>query len=151
MVAKNIRPSMTFKTILAPVSGASGSERVLDTSLMLAKHFGAHVEVLHVSSDPRDAVPLVGEGMSGAMVEEIVQLAEKEMSGRARAARELYDDRLAKTQIPVISTRPTPGQATAGAPSVSWRQEVGREDVVVAVRGRIFDLGVVGRPGGVAD
>lgn len=151
MVAKNIRPSMTFKTILAPVSGAAGSERVLDTALSLARHFGAHVEVLHVSSDPRDAVPLVGEGMSGAMVEEIVQLAEKEMSGRARAARNLYDDRLAKAPIPVISTRPTPAQATGGTPSVSWRQEVGREDEVVAVRGRIFDLVVVGRPGGDAD
>jgi len=138
---------MAIRTILAPVSGGTGSDRVLDLALMIGRHFGAHVEILHVALDPREAVPLVGEGMSGSMVEEIVQLAEKEMHVRSAAARDLFDERVAKFSIPTAESPPAP----SGGVSVAWRQEVGREDEVVATRGRVFDLIVVGRPGGDSD
>ena len=49
---------MAIRTILAPLSGGAASEGPVETACRLAKHFGAHLEALHVRSDPREVLPL---------------------------------------------------------------------------------------------
>jgi len=132
---------MGLKTILACVSGGGASERVLETARRIAVPFGAHIEALHVRADPRGLVPYTGEGMDGSMIEEIMEVTEKEGAERATHAREVFEAFCGKTGL-TRSDRPIPGdQAT-----ISWREETGREDEIIAIRGRLFDMIAVGRP-----
>jgi len=63
---------MTIATILAVLEGTDTSDSALSAALALGKRFSARVDVLHVEPDAAAAVPIVGEGMSGAAVEQII-------------------------------------------------------------------------------
>src|SRR5712692_9258967 len=125
---------MTPKSILALVDGSALSEATLDTAVSVAKTFGARLEALHVRADPATLVPIVGEGMSGAMVEQVMDAMAKSVEGRAQRARAAYDKAAAKASFPIV-----------------WRQETGPEPVVLAAAGRLVDLSVLARPDAAAD
>lgn len=128
-----------FKTILVPVGDADSATQALDTAFRLAADFAAHVTALHVRTDPTSAVPLMGEGMSGAMVEEMLTVAERQASERAAACRQVFDAACARHGIP-LATAPCPG------PSAEWLDHTGREEEEVARFGRLHDLVVMTRP-----
>lgn len=132
---------MTVKHILVPLDGTDTSASVLDAALKVATGLSAHVEILHVRADAKNAVPLLGEGMSGAMIEEMITLAEKESASRAERARAQFDKAVKRFKLQVVESAPGPDAA-----SVSWVEEIGREEEVTARRGRLSDLVVVGRP-----
>src|SRR5262249_50583878 len=60
--------TMTPKRILVLVDGGPLSEATLETGIAAAAQFDAEVQALHVQADPATLVPIVGEGMSGALV-----------------------------------------------------------------------------------
>lgn len=132
---------MPIKTILVPLDGTEGAQLVLDAAFAVAQHLSAHVEVLHVRADSKNAVPLLGEGMSGAMIEEMIDLAEKEALTRAQKARAMFEEACRRLSLPVVDAPPGPQ-----GPSAAWVDETGREDEVTAQRGRLADLIVVARP-----
>lgn len=132
---------MPIKTILVPLDGTEGAQLVLDAAFAVAQHLSAHVEVLHVRADSKNAVPLLGEGMSGAMIEEMIDLAEKEALTRAQKARAMFEEACRRLSLPVVDAPPGPQ-----GPSAAWVEETGREDEVAAQRGRLADLIVVARP-----
>lgn len=132
---------MSIKTILVPVSAAESGGATLETAYQVARRFDAHIEALHVRADPKGLVPYTGEGMDGSMIEEIMEVTEREGGERAEKARELFDRFCARHGLEVADS---PADNTAV--TVSWRIEIGREDESVAMRGRLFDLVVVGRP-----
>lgn len=128
--------------ILCPISGAPENEPVLDMAYAVAKDLNSHLDVLHVEPEAKESIPLLGEGMSVAMVEDMIRIAETEASERAKRAKKMFDDSVARHNVPVADR----ASGDAGA-SVAWRKEHGREDEVIAWRGRLSDLIVVGRPG----
>ena len=65
----------TIKTILACLGEPESASATLALALKTAEKLQAHLDVLHVRIDAASAVPLVGEGMSGAMIEEMLTLA----------------------------------------------------------------------------
>ncbi|MBF0247160.1 MAG: universal stress protein [Alphaproteobacteria bacterium] len=134
---------MSIRSILAPLDGASDNQAILDTALNLACAFNAHLEVLHVRPDPRDAMPLFGEGMSGDLVEDIIATADREAGGRADRLRAMFAERAETRSIPQVAG---PGGGEDAA-TVAWREDMGREDEMVAWRGRLSDLIVTARPG----
>jgi nucleotide-binding universal stress UspA family protein len=121
---------MTPKSILVLVDGGPQSEATLATGLAVAKSFGAQVQALHVQADPATLVPIVGEGMSGAMVEQVMDAMAKAVDQRAQKARAAYDKL----------------SAAGSGVALTWRQEMGPEPVVLAAAGRLVDLTVLGRP-----
>ncbi len=125
---------MTLKSILALIDGSALSEATLDTGICVAKLFGAQLEALHVRADPATLVPIVGEGMSGAMVEQVMDAMSKAVEGRSQRARAAYDRVAGKAGVSVV-----------------WRQEMGPEPVVLASAGRLVDLLVLARPDAAAD
>ena len=134
---------MTYKVILVPVDSNAG-RRSLRAALGILKGTDGHIEAFHVRADSKEAVPLLGEGMSGSMIEEMIELADKDGDERSRAARGIFDTFVSETKIAVTEKISTSG----GAPSTSWRVEVGREDEKIANRGRVCDLIVMGQPVG---
>jgi len=119
---------MSPKSILVLVDGGPQSDSTLETGLAVAALFGARVQALHVQADPATLVPIVGEGMSGAMVEQVMDAMAKAVDQRAQKARVSYEK-----------------LAGRGAVTVTWRQEVGPEPVVLAAAGRLADLTVLDR------
>lgn len=132
---------MTVKTILVPIAGRDEDALALGAGLAIAQRFGAHVEVLHVAADPRDAVPFLGEGASGALIEQLMAAAAREAGTRSDKARRTFDTWRAEAGLPLVE-RATPG---AGA-STTWRQETGPEDEWIGGRGRLADIIVIARP-----
>jgi nucleotide-binding universal stress UspA family protein len=131
---------MSFKSILVALDGSAAGQSVLSTAVAVASALEAHLEVFHVRADSKEAVPLLGEGMSGAMIEEMIDLADRESADRARDARAAYETCIGANNLQVVERGPANGV------SVSWREETGREDEMVARHGRATDLIVAGRP-----
>ena len=73
---------MSYVKILAPLTGGSRDAIVLASAFAAAKPFNAHVVALFVRPDPAEAMPFYGEGVSGAMAQEIVDAA-KEAADKA--------------------------------------------------------------------
>lgn len=129
-----------YKTILVAVSDDVSGRAPLDAALAVGRHFGSHVSALHVKADPSNAVPLVGEGMSGVMVEEMISAAEQQADERAKQARAVFDELRERCAAPLVQAPPHPGF------SVAWREEIGREEDIIARCARLADLVVLGRP-----
>ena len=88
------------------VDGTDAARSALQTAFAAGQQFSAHVDALHVSADPKDAVPLLGEGMSGAMIEEMIQYAEKEAAERAASGRRMFDEQCARDSVSVSTMPP---------------------------------------------
>jgi len=129
---------MTIQTILVPVDGSEQSRHVLGAAVALGRERAAHVVALHARPDPRDSLPLLGEGISGVMIEDLMRLTEREGRERAERARALFDGFCASSGVPVIQGPPAPVGVSA-----SWLDVAGPEDDAVARRGRLADVIVV--------
>jgi nucleotide-binding universal stress UspA family protein len=132
---------MHIKTILVPVSGGDTDAAVLEAALVVAQRFGAHIEALHAQLDPRDAVPFLGEGASGALIQQIMEAAQRDAAARAGRARAAFDSWRQRAGLTLAET-PNGGNAA----TAFWREEVGAEDELVARRGRLVDMIVVAQP-----
>ncbi len=118
-----------YKSILAYLSDAATARQTLALALKVAVTHAARLRVLHVRPDATNAVPLVGEGMSGAMVEEMLALAETRAANRANELHGLFEQALADTPANAV-----------------WVEEVGQEEDLLALVGRLTDLVVMARP-----
>jgi len=132
-----------LKIILAVIPDEETGLATMETAFLAGRDLQCHVRVFHARPDPANAVPLVGEAMSGAMVDEMMELAEKEGAENAKAVRELFDKFCGRYAIPVTDEPPGPPEMSA-----AFQEETGIEDELVAVTGRMADLIVVGRPRG---
>src|SRR5689334_22564301 len=121
---------MAIRKLLLPLTSTEAGEAALVTALNIARLWNAHVLALHVRVDSRDVAPLAGEGLSGAMIEEMMAATEKESSDRAHAVRALFDRFVA--------------EHSAGA--ASFATVTGREEDLVAQQARLADLTVVPHP-----
>ena len=130
---------MTVRKILVPVDGSESQTGALETAFALAGDFAAHIAGLHVRIDPMEGVAFVGEGMSGALVQELIELTERESDERARTARAMFERVRTSAGFPA-ATVPTPG-----GPSAAWLEQAGREEDAIIRYGRLADLIVVGR------
>ena len=132
-----------FKTILAPMADALTGAVPLETSMRLAARYSGHVIALHVRSDPVTVVPLmIGESMggAGALVDELISVAKSQGNLQAKEARSAFDNACARHGAAILTSPQTSGL------SAEWIDLVGREDEVTAIRGRLSDLVVLGRP-----
>ncbi len=134
---------MTIKAILVPVTGQRQGPHSLEAGFYLAKRFTAHVSALHVLPDPGAAVPYVSEGMSGDMIQQICNVAEKEGLARSKRAETLFNEVRSAEGVTLIDS-PGDGKGV----SASWKMLQGQEDLVIAAQCRNADISVVSQPGG---
>lgn len=132
---------MAYSTILVSVDGLKGSTCSVDMAFRAAKFFSSHLTALHVRPDPKDTIPLLGEGMSVAMIEDMVRIAEDESTDRSQQARNIFDECISKYGFNLSD------QPGAEAPSAAWCEERGREDDIMTRLGRVSDLIIACRPG----
>ncbi len=128
---------MDIRTVLVPVTGADSGLAALDAAFEAARRLGAHVEGLHAHRNARDALAYIGEGMTGAMIEELIATAEQESAALDRRARGDFAAACEKAGFDQA-----PGKLAA-----QLRVETGRENELIALHGRVSDLIVVARAG----
>ncbi|MCW5751795.1 MAG: universal stress protein [Alphaproteobacteria bacterium] len=131
---------MAIRRILAPLSGAQSDEAALDCAFHVARRCEAHLDGLVTSVDSRDAVAFVGEGMTSAMIDQIMSAAEKEAREREARAGQLFERIRQRHQFP-LAERPA-----ASGVSARLLRRTGREDDIVAEQGRLADLIVAAKP-----
>lgn len=136
---------MAIKVILAPMSGAESAEATFVNALHVGRHLGAHVQAFHVSLDPRDSVAYLAEGMTSNVVQDIMSAVEKEGEERRERAHQQFKVLCQEAGAPITDELAGTGY------SASFATVVGREDDLLAVRGRLSDLIVVARSGGKGD
>ncbi|MEX2643998.1 MAG: universal stress protein [Acetobacterales bacterium] len=132
---------MDIRTILLPFTSTPGDKAAMELAFVIANKYRSNVHGLHVRMDPRDIAPLAGEGLSGAMIEEMMESAEKEGMEHSSAARRMFDEYCKSKGIPFVEEPPGPGGVSA-----SWHTEIGREEDVVSWHGRLHDIIVISRP-----
>lgn len=132
---------MSVRKFLLPVSSKASAGGALQAGLILARMWNAHLEVLHIQSDTREIAPLAGEGLSGALIEDMMNATEQEDSLRTKGLQDIF---LAATEQAGI----TVGEPHRGAsePSASFTTLVGREEQLVAHKARLADLTIVPHP-----
>ncbi len=129
---------MSIKTILAPVNGTDADGPRLKLAFAAARRLDAHVDVMFTRLDPADAVPVVGEGMSSAVIDQLITAAEQEARRCRDVARRHFEVAVSALGVPVHDTPPGPGSATA-----AWEERVGREERLVRKRCALADLVVL--------
>jgi nucleotide-binding universal stress UspA family protein len=127
---------MAIRKLLLPLTGTGAGEAALATALMIA-----HVTALHVRVDSRDVAPLAGEGLSGAMIEEMMTATERESADRSSAVRGMFDLFIARHGVKLSEPRSEQNSATANFVALT-----GREEDTVAQQARLADLTVVPHP-----
>ena len=124
---------------LLTVVGDGNAAPILDTALMTAQRFNSHIVGLH-SLTTEYAVVFGGE-MGFSISSEVDRTLEREGHERRDQARRLFREFMNSKGVP-IGPMP-PGH---NAPSASWREEDGRQNAVVGMIGRVYDLIIVEQP-----
>lgn len=130
-----------LKILQAVIPEAGAGLATLETAFLLGRDQGSHVRVLHVRPDPATSIPLIGEAMSGALVDEVMRLTETQGKARETEVRALFEQVVGRLGLVVTEEPPGPGSL-----STSFQSVMGAEDDLAAVYGRLADLIVVGRP-----
>ena len=132
---------MPVRKLLLPLTGTAAGESALTAALVVARQYNGHILALHVRADSRDVAPLAGEGLSGAMIQEMMQATDKESGERSSAIRVMFDRAIESAGIRI--ERPT---AKADHPTATFAIVTGREEDVVAPHARLADITIVPHP-----
>ncbi|HWA29964.1 MAG TPA: universal stress protein [Rhizomicrobium sp.] len=130
---------MAYVKILAPVTGTACDGTILASAFAAAAPFAAHVVALFVRPDPAEAMPFFGEGVSGAMAQEVVDQAKAAADKAVVDARATLSE-AAKTAGAIITDKPEKRDTV----SISFRQAQGNFADRVTQASRLSDVVVFG-------
>lgn len=138
-----------IKTILVPTAGGEMDRAALAAALAIARPFAAHIDALHVRSDPVEiaVAALGGDGIaaSGSAVQRLIDEIEADAGKREAATRQFFTEFCAREKLPVSAAARTMTEASA-----QFHVEIGQEPRWMAAYALTADLTVAGRgaPGG---
>ncbi|MFN6940910.1 MAG: hypothetical protein ACK4OG_02830 [Parvibaculum sp.] len=130
---------MSVRKILVPLAGRPADEEVLATALSVAKAFEAQLVALFARADPTEALPYLGDGVSGQVIEDLMQAAREGANEAAARVKASLTKAAAAAGIPMAEKG-----GEAAMPSVRFVDVTGRRDEVVAKHSRLSDLIVFG-------
>lgn len=130
---------MSYAKILAPLTGGTRDANVLTSAFAAARPFHAHVQALFVRPDPTEAMPFFGEGVSGTVVQEIIDAAKEAADKAAEEAQATLKTIAAEAGVAVVQ-KPARGDTA----TVSWRDVQGNFADQVTQASRLCDLVVFG-------
>lgn len=134
----------TFKDILVQMNSAENVDSCLQTALLIAKDFKAHIEAVHIHQEPSALlpVPVVASDMGGFVVNDVVSAEEEVSAQAADKMRHVFEKFVEKHDVQP-KTEPEGGLETVTA---EFREIYGRGDEVLAWCSRVSDLTILPRP-----
>src|SRR5262245_23933096 len=103
---------MSMRVILVPLFGSQTDALCLTAGLAVAQRFGAHVDGLFVRTDPIDVVPVLGDGVSPAIIMQLSEAAASEIERQSAAARGAFEASCAQASIALVDGPGHGGQAS---------------------------------------
>ena len=125
-----------MKSLLAVV-GDGQAVPLLQTALLVARRFGGRIVGLNAVQ--AEYALVFGGEMGLTISSEVDRSVEHESELKREEARSLFQSFMERNQIPV-------GVRGDDGPSAEWREESGRQNLVVGTLGRAFDLILLERP-----
>ncbi len=126
---------MTLRKILVPLTGGTRDQTALAAALAVAKRHNSYVEGLFIRPDPSEALPFMGEGVSGAVIQDIIAASKDAANQAGERAKASLIEAAAAANVEVVS-KPCP----PGAPCARLLEATGPFDEVVSYRSRLSDL-----------
>jgi len=132
---------VAIKNLLLPLGEGDADGALLGAGLELARHFDAHLTVLHVRPVATDLLPYATLGLSARMRATVLDTAAAQFRDTAARLRAMVEQRCAEGGI-LLREHP------AGALGLSawWVEVEGGQSEVVARLGRVADLIIMPRP-----
>jgi nucleotide-binding universal stress UspA family protein len=131
--------SMSIRIILTPLFGDDADVAAAQAAFAVTRRFDAHVEGLFARIDPLDTIPIVGEGVSPTVMDDLTRAAEVEMDKRASAAKAHFEAARTAAGVALAEGPPAPGGTSA-----RWSEITGRREEVIPHKARVSDLVVFG-------
>ena len=132
---------MPFKTLMMPIRDSDTSAELMETGLLVAKRFGAHLDLLYVHPDPKDMLPYATLGLTGKMKASVLESAERTAQEQADRLRSNLDELCQRHQVPRRARGESPGEASAG-----WLEERGLRNMLIGRLGRLADAVIMPKP-----
>ncbi|MBB6254001.1 universal stress protein [Nitrospirillum iridis] len=131
---------MSYRKILTVLTGGGGDRAALAAAFALASPVegGAHILALVPNPDPREAVPALGEGVSGPLVEQIMAMVEQESANHRTRARQAFDAAMAAARATPADQAPGPGGLTG-----EFREALGNQEDTAVCEARLADVSVM--------
>ena len=129
-----------FRSLLMPVGLGGDVEQRITGGLAVAKHFGAHLQLLFTYVSPRQSIPEDIFGMSKEAMRGLTETADRHAEEVGAELRALFDA-LCRKQGVALGDPPAPH-----GPSATWRQSTGLRSGLIASHGRVVDMILLSRP-----
>lgn len=81
---------MGVRRIVVPLVGVESERKALALAFRAGAATGAHVDALFVLPDPNEALPYLGEGLTGGMIEDILASAQARGKACGELARQMF-------------------------------------------------------------
>lgn len=120
---------MMYRKLLLPLSDTPCGKAALRTALTVAGIWQAHLAALIVQVDSRDVAPLAGEGLSGAMIEDMIQATERDGHDRTTRLSAMFAQSCAAPQAAGLTT--------------TLERVRGRDEDIVPAMARLADLTIL--------
>jgi nucleotide-binding universal stress UspA family protein len=130
-----------MKRVLVPLLGQSGDRSALDAAAAFLKGHGGHIEARLYRRNPKDVMPIVGEGFSATAIEQVMEAAEAAAKEQDTSVKATFDSWQNATGVEIGAAKPGGSVVTADLDSV-----IGPILNTFTKRGRLADLIVFARP-----
>lgn len=131
-----------YRKLLLPLSETPCGLAALRLGLDLARLWNAHLTAVVMRVDARSVAPLAGEGLSGAMIVDMMHSTERESAGRATALEHIFNDAVTAADVAMDAAPTAAAYATA-----SLEVFTGRDEDVIPGLAMLADLTILPHPG----
>jgi nucleotide-binding universal stress UspA family protein len=133
---------LSYRKLLLPLSDTPCGQVALALGVQLAVSWKAHLAATIVRVDAASVAPLAGEGLSGAMIEDMMEATERESAGRARGLEAQFAAAIEAAGI----RRGLPQTADAPEATAALTTITGRDEDIIPSLARLSDLTILAHP-----
>jgi nucleotide-binding universal stress UspA family protein len=133
---------LSYRKLLLPLSDTPCGQVALALGVQLAAAWKAHLAATIVRVDAASVAPLAGEGLSGAMIEDMMDATERESAGRAQGLEAQFAAAIGAACI----RRGLPQTGAAPEATASLTTLTGRDDDIIPGLARLADLTILPHP-----
>lgn len=132
---------MSIRRMLVPVVGRECDKSTLKTAVQIARRVGAHIDALIVRADAAEFLPVMGEGYSGIVAQDILEAVDSAGDELAEKARKNVVSVAEAAGLPI-----TKHGEVCDQPSISFHQAKGPLFAVLQQESQLTDLVVYTHP-----
>jgi nucleotide-binding universal stress UspA family protein len=130
-----------YRKLLLPLSDTPCGQAALSLAIRLATAWQAHLAAIILRVDAASVAPLAGEGLSGAMIEDMMAATERETASRTHTLETRFAAAIEAAGIRLGLPSPASPAATAALSTIT-----GRDEAIIPGLARLSDLAILPHP-----